>query len=45
VQRLVGGGLQLLADNGTAYPPQSIDPGTLSELDVVGRVRSAAVAC
>jgi transcriptional regulator with XRE-family HTH domain len=45
VQRLIGGGMQLLADNGTAYPPQTVDARALSELDIVGRVRSAAVTC
>lgn len=44
IQRLLGGGLQLLADNGETYPPQAIDEQKLSGLDVVGRVRSAAVA-
>jgi SOS-response transcriptional repressor LexA len=44
VQRLVGGGLQLLADNRTAYPPEQIDEQDVSALDVIGRVRSGAVA-
>lgn len=45
IQRLVGGGLQLLADNNTAYPPQEIGNPVSAELDVIGRVRSAAIAC
>jgi transcriptional regulator with XRE-family HTH domain len=45
VQRLVDGGLQLLADNGVAYPPQTVDDQALANLEIVGRVRSAAVAC
>jgi transcriptional regulator with XRE-family HTH domain len=45
VQRLVGGGLQLLADNSAAYPSQTVDNQALANLKVVGRVRSAAVAC
>jgi phage repressor protein C with HTH and peptisase S24 domain len=45
VQRLIGGGLQLLADNAGAYPPQEIGEKTLADLDILGRVRSAAVTC
>lgn len=45
VQRLVGGGLQLLADNNAAYPPQEIGEALSADLDVIGRVRSAATAC
>jgi transcriptional regulator with XRE-family HTH domain len=45
VQRLVGGGLQLLADNASAYPAQEIGEKTLADLEILGRVRSAAVAC
>jgi len=45
VQRLIGGGVQLLADNASAYPPQEIGEQALADLDIVGRVRSAAVAC
>ncbi|MDE1156161.1 MAG: S24 family peptidase [Acidobacteriaceae bacterium] len=45
VQRLIGGGLQLLADNASAYPPQEIGEKTLADLDILGRVRSAAVTC
>lgn len=45
VQRLVSGGLQLLADNSVVYPAQMVDDDTLSEMKVVGRVRSAAIAC
>ncbi|AYC99940.1 S24 family peptidase [Neorhizobium sp. NCHU2750] len=45
VQRLIGGGVQLLADNAAAYPPQEIGEATLADLEILGRVRSAAVAC
>jgi len=45
VQRLVGGGLELLADNATAYPPQRVGETGLAGLEIIGRVRSAAVAC
>ena len=45
VQRLVGGGLQLLADNASAYPPQEIGEKAVADLEILGRVRSAAVAC
>jgi transcriptional regulator with XRE-family HTH domain len=44
VQRLVGGGVQLIADNGHAYPRQEVGDDALSRIEVVGRVRSAAVA-
>lgn len=45
VQRLIGGGMQLLADNNAAYPPQQVDEAGSATLDVIGRVRSVAVAC
>lgn len=45
VQRLVGGGLQLLADNNAAYPLQELGEAASAELEVIGRVRSAAIAC
>lgn len=45
VQRLVGGGVQLLADNNANYPPQQIDDATSAGLEIIGRVRSAAIAC
>lgn len=45
IQRLVGGGLQLLADNNISYPPQEIGEALSADLHVIGRVRSAAFAC
>lgn len=45
VQRLVGGGLKLLADYSSAYPAQEIGQSLRAELEVIGRVRSTAMAC
>ncbi len=45
VQRLIDGSLQLLADNQAAYPPEKLGKRKIAELEVLGRVRSAAVAC
>ncbi len=45
VQRLIEGGVQLLADNSAVYPSQKINPSLSAELEVIGRVRSAVVAC
>lgn len=45
VQRLIEGGVQLLADNSAVYPSQTIGPSLSAELEVIGRVRSAVIAC
>ena len=45
VQRLAGGGLQLLADNQSVYPPEKLGKRHVQALDVIGRVRGVAIAC
>jgi phage repressor protein C with HTH and peptisase S24 domain len=45
VQHLASGGIHLLADNQAAYPPEKLGKRQMVALDIVGRVRSAAVAC
>jgi phage repressor protein C with HTH and peptisase S24 domain len=44
VQTLADGGVELVCDNAALYPPQRISKTGLSDLQVVGRVRSSSSA-